>query len=253
MIQPGYWKQYYCGIEKADQHEGYQGMPPVSLAYFSYMPHQCYAMNPITVCIVEDQPEVLEGLTGLVSHAPDMACTGSFSNGQLAVAGIPRLQPDIVLMDLVMPVMGGIEAIRRLKMICPGMLFMVVTMHDEDEIVFDALRAGATGYLLKSNSYPTLTTAIRELYNGGSPMSSTVARKVVCAFHRQATEDKDTTSITKRERQVLQAMTRGLNYKEVATELFISSKTVRKHMFNIYEKLHVHSKTAAINKFLGRK
>ncbi len=209
-------------------------------------------MNEITVCIVEDQETLLYALETLVNSAPGLSCTGCFINGKLAAENIPVLQPDIVLMDLVMPVMGGIEAIRRIKPLCPATQFMAVTIHDEDAMVFDALKAGATAYLLKRSSYDELTGSIRELYNGGSPMSSDIARKIVSSFHEPIPTAGLAKSITRREKEILELMSRGFNYKEVAEQLFISSKTVRKHIYNIYEKLHVNSKIEAVNKFFGR-
>jgi two-component system, NarL family, response regulator LiaR len=210
------------------------------------------AEKMIAVCIVEDQKNIRESLEILVSNEADLICLGCFENGQKAVDAIPNLMPDLVLMDIDMPVLNGIDAIKQLKSQCPSMQFMVCTVYDEDAKVFEALKAGATSYILKRSSGKEITNAIRDLHAGGSPMSSDIARKIVLSFQASTANQQEIYSITKREKEILELLAKGMSYQEIADHIFISSKTLKKHIYNIYEKLHVNSKVEAINKFFGR-
>lgn len=208
----------------------------------------------ITVCIVEDRIDIREALFSLVDSQPNLTCIGTYENAEDALVGIPELQPNVVLMDIDLPKMNGIECIKQLKPKCPRVQFMICTVYDEDEKVFEALRTGANGYILKRSPPARLLEAIVELYHGGSPMSSDIARKIVLSFQQKPEEKiQEEYHITPREQEILQLLSKGLSYQELADKLFISSKTVRKHIFNIYEKLHVNSRMEAVNKYFGRK
>jgi two-component system, NarL family, response regulator LiaR len=209
--------------------------------------------NQITVCIVEDRIDIRESLVALVDSQENLSCIGSYENAEDALLGIPELQPNVVLMDIDLPKMNGIDCIKLLKPKCPRVQFMICTVYDEDEKVFEALRTGANGYILKRSPPAKLVEAIIELYNGGSPMSSDIARKIVLAMQQKPEEKiQEEYHITPREQEILGLLSKGLSYQELADKLFISSKTVRKHIFNIYEKLHVNSRMEAVNKYFGR-
>lgn len=214
-------------------------------------------MKPITVCIVDDNKELRNALQEIVTMNDNYNCIGTLASAEEAVHQIPVLKPDVVLMDINLgTVESGIDVVRLLKPKMPGTNFMMCTVYEEDEKIFEALSAGASGYILKKTNPGKLLDAIRELYEGGAPMSSQIARKVVFAFQqKQATENSeqqtlDTLSV--REKEILELLSRGLMYKEIAAQLFLSPETVRKHVYHIYEKLHVSNRVAAVNKFYGR-
>jgi two-component system, NarL family, response regulator LiaR len=206
----------------------------------------------ITVCIVEDNKNIRESLKIIVDDAADCGCIGVFENGEDAVATIPELQPDIVLMDIGLPGINGIDCVRQLKPLCPRVQFMICTVYDEDEKIFDALAAGANSYILKRSDSDTLLNSIRDLYNGGSPMSSDIARKIVRQFQKALPSQKEDYHLTEREKEILELLAKGLTYQQTADKIFISGKTIKKHVYNIYEKLHVNSRTEAVNKYFGR-
>jgi two-component system, NarL family, response regulator LiaR len=206
----------------------------------------------ITICIVEDRKDIRESLKILVSEPADCACIADFSNGEDALKQIPELQPDVVLMDIDLPGMNGIDCIRQLKPLCPGVQFMICTVYDEDEKIFDALAAGANSYILKRSDSDTLINSIRDLHNGGSPMSSDIARKIVRQFQKALPAEKEDYHLTEREKEILELLAKGLTYQQAADKIFISGKTIKKHVYNIYEKLHVNSRTEAVNKYYGR-
>ncbi len=207
----------------------------------------------ITVCIVEDRIDIREALFALVDSQLNLSCISTYENAEDALVGIPELQPNVVLMDIDLPKMNGIDCIKLLKPKCPRVQFMICTVYDEDEKVFEALRTGANGYILKRSPPARLLEAIVELYHGGSPMSSDIARKIVLSFQQKPEEKiQEEYHITPREQEILTLLSKGLSYQELADKLFISSKTVRKHIFNIYEKLHVNSRMEAVNKYFGR-
>ena len=184
-----------------------------------------------SVMIVEDNKSLQLLLENIIKDNDFCFCAGVCSSAEEALVAVPDLLPDVVLMDIGLPGMDGIECVRKLKPLCPGVEFMMCTIYDEDEKVFDALEAGANSYILKSTGPEEMLAAIADLSNGGSPMSS---------------------DITPREEDVLKLLAKGLLYKEVADQLGISVKTMKKHIYNIYEKMHVHSKVEAVNKFLGQ-
>lgn len=178
---------------------------------------------------------------------------GSFTSAEDAVYGIPTLHPNVVLMDINLGRMDGIECVKRIKPDNPDILFMMCTVYEEDEKIFEALAAGANGYILKKTSPSKMLEAIRELNEGGAPMSSQIARKVVTAFQKAPTSSSaQIDKLSNREAEILQLLAKGLLYKEIAAHLNIAQETVRKHVYHIYEKLHVNNRVEAVNKYYGR-
>ncbi|RIV19845.1 DNA-binding response regulator [Fibrisoma montanum] len=210
-------------------------------------------MNTITVAIVEDKDEIRQSLSILIGGADGFVCQSAYATAEDALLDLPGHPVDIVLMDIGLPGMNGIDCVRQLKPLCPQTQFMMCTAYDEDELVFEALKAGANSYILKRSAPHKLLEAISELHQGGSPMSSTIARKIVGSFYQAPARSSELDVLTSREREILDRLSKGYSHKEVADELFISPTTVRKHIFNIYEKLQVHSKVEAVNKYLGRR
>ncbi len=205
----------------------------------------------ISVFIVEDNPDIQLLLQTIVCRDDEYTCVGIAPTGTDALKKIPELLPDVVLMDIGLPDISGIECVRRLKPLCPNVEFIMCTIYDEDETVFQSLEAGANSYILKKSKPELLLSAIREVHDGGSPMSSDIARKIVARMQRPGQARADY-HITPREVQVLTMLSKGLTYSEVADQLFISIKTLKKHIYNIYEKLHVDNKVEALNKFFGK-
>jgi len=218
---------------------------------------------PITVCIVDDNQDIRSALEQIIMMANDFELLGSFSGSEEALQTIPILHPNVVLMDINLGSReSGIDLVRELKPQHPEILFMMCTVYEEDEKIFEALSAGANGYILKKTTPSKLLDAIHELYEGGAPMSSQIARKIVNAFQKrtlsdssgdtQSSQGKPMSVLSNRENEILVLLAKGLLYKEIASFLFISQETVRKHVYHIYEKLHVNNRVEAINKFFGR-
>jgi DNA-binding NarL/FixJ family response regulator len=207
-------------------------------------------MTPLRIGIVEDDDLLRADFVRLVDGSGDMRCVGAYQSGEAALAGLPSHAPDVVLMDIHLPGMSGIETVRRLRVRVPGAQVMMLTMFDDTSSVFESLKAGATGYLLKREAVRELLTAIRDLAAGGAPMSGVIARKVVQYFgqHGPAPEVR---TLTPREYEVLVALSQGEQYKEIAARFGISINTVRRHIMAIYDKLHVSSRLDAVGK-LGR-
>ncbi len=205
----------------------------------------------ISVFIVEDNPDIQLLLQTIVCRDDEYACVGVVATGTEALRRIPELLPDVVLMDIGLPDLSGIDCVRKLKPLCPNVEFIMCTIYDEDETVFQSLEAGANSYILKKSNPELLLMAIREVHEGGSPMSSDIARKIVTRLQRNGQVRADY-HITPREVDVLTMLSKGLTYAEVADGLFISVKTLKKHIYNIYEKLHVDNKVEALNKFFGK-
>jgi len=205
----------------------------------------------IRVSIVEDLSEVRQGLAELVTSDRELSLVGSFEDAESAVEHLPGLQADIVLMDINLPGMSGIDCIRNIKAKCPATQFMMFTVYENDEKVLQALQAGATGYLLKRTEPQRILESIKELNQGGSPMSSNIARKLLNIFLNEKVKTKKEI-LSDRENEVLQLLADGLLYKEIAGRLFIGHGTVRQHIHNIYEKLHVHNRTEAVNRYFER-
>jgi DNA-binding NarL/FixJ family response regulator len=218
---------------------------------------ELYTM-PIAVCIVDDNDEIRSALEQIILMADGYELVGSCSSLHEALITIPRLKPNVVLMDINLGEdESGIDCIRELKPQHPEILFMMCTVYEEDEKIFEALSAGANGYILKKTTPGKLLDSIKELYEGGAPMSSQIARKVVTAFQNKtldtgSPQGKSINILSNRENEILQLLAKGLLYKEIASHLFISQETVRKHVYHIYEKLHVNNRVEAINKFFGR-
>jgi len=213
-------------------------------------------MKDISVCIVDDNKQLRYALEEIISMSEGFVCLGTISSPEDAILQLPVLKPDVVLMDINLgSAENGIDCVRTLKPILPSTNFMMCTVYEEDEKIFEALSAGASGYILKKTAPARLLEAIRELYQGGAPMSSQIARKVVAAFQNKrvdASENESLNQLTNREREILEQLSKGLMYKEIAAELFLSPETVRKHVYHIYEKLHVNNRVEAVNKFFGR-
>jgi DNA-binding NarL/FixJ family response regulator len=205
----------------------------------------------ITVCLVEDDLELSESVLNYLQEAPGFKCLGAYASAEEALREIPKQKPEVVLMDINLPGMNGIECVGKLKAAEPGTQVMMFTVYENSDQVFEALVAGACGYMVKSTPPEKVLEAIREVHNGGSPMSSHIARKVVKYFHQVPPVD-ELASLSKREEEVLQHLSQGYLYKEIADRLSISIDTVRKHLNNIYGKLHVHSRTDAVVKYLRK-
>ena len=206
-------------------------------------------MFPITISIVEDLDEVREGLSEYLSSNEEFLMLDTFRNAEDAAEKLPDIQPDIVIMDINLPGMNGIDCIRAVKRKCSTIQFIMFTVYETDEKVFEALKAGASGYLLKKSGFDVIANALKELHAGGSPMSSHIARKLVNVFHQQK---NSIDVLSARENEILHLLADGLLYKEIADQLKITTGTVTQHIHNIYDKLHVQNRTEAINKFLGR-
>lgn len=209
----------------------------------------------ISVAIVEDNNDIRQALEQIITMADGYTLVGSCINGEEAISKIPNLNPAVVLMDINLGGINGIECVKILKELYPEILFMMCTVYEEDEKIFEALTAGANGYILKKTTPDKLLNAITELYEGGAPMSSQIANKVVAAFKNRPTASLNADSLdvlSKREKEILEALSKGLLYREIADQLFISPQTVRKHVYHIYEKLHVSNRVEAVNKFFGR-
>lgn len=206
----------------------------------------------ISLVIVEDLDEVRQGLSQFLSLNPEFKVLDTFKTAEEALVDLPRINPDIVIMDINLPGINGIECIRQVKKKVPRTQFMMFTVYENDEKVFEALKAGASGYLLKNTGLLQITESLKELYKGGSPMSSNIARKVVTIFREQQADTEPVEALSKRENEILQLLSKGLLYKEIADQLTISTGTVRQHIHKIYEKLHVQNRTEAINKAFGK-
>jgi DNA-binding NarL/FixJ family response regulator len=206
----------------------------------------------ISIAIVEDLDEVRQGLHDFIVLKPEFYVVGTYKTAEGAIQEVPLLKPDIVIMDINLPGVSGIECIKQLKSKVPHTQFMMFTVYENDENVFEALKAGATGYLLKNTEMAQIAEALKDLYNGGSPMSVTIARKLVSVFQNQRQENASTSMLSNRENEILQLLSKGLLYKEISDKLSISVNTVRQHIHNIYEKLQVQNRTEAINKMYSK-
>jgi DNA-binding NarL/FixJ family response regulator len=207
---------------------------------------------PIRVAIVEDDPVTRKALALQINRASGLSIAGSYASAEEALSTMPGNLPDLVLMDINLPVRSGIECLVELKTAYPLLQILILTASEDSRQIFAALRAGASGYLLKGASRDELVAAIEDVHAGGSPMSAPIARKVVSYFHKIAKPSNDLENLTPREQDILSLLAQGNYYKEIATELGISSNTVRNHLHEIYNKLHVQSRTEAVLKFLKR-
>jgi len=203
----------------------------------------------ITVSIVEDDAPVRDVLTEWIRGADGFKCVGVYENAEVALAALPQEKPSVVLMDINMPGMSGIECVRRLKPQMLGTQFMMLTVYEDPDHIFKALSSGASGYMLKRTPRTELLAAVMDVHAGGSPMSSNIARKIVQSFQRFNTSPTETDNLSPREREVLELLARGYLYKEISDSLRISVPTVNSHIRRIYEKLHVRSRSQAVAKF----
>jgi DNA-binding NarL/FixJ family response regulator len=211
-------------------------------------------MKEISVCVVDDNRELRNALEEIITMSIGYKCNGTIGTAEEAIHQLPLLKPDVVLMDINLGGSeSGIDIVKTLKPRMPDTNFMMCTVYEENEKIFEALSAGASGYILKKTDPSRLLEAIRELYEGGAPMSSQIARKVVAAFQQESHDEPGELSmLSNREKEILELLSKGLMYKEIASQIFLSAETVKKHVYHIYEKLHVTNRVAAVNKFYGR-
>ena len=230
-----------------------QGSPAARIVKTNdnHFPRVRVKMEPvnITVSIVDDDAPARGILTEWVRGAEGFKCVGVHANAEVALATLPAEQPSVVLMDINMPGMSGIECVRRLKPQMPDTQFVMLTVYEDPDHIFKALSSGASGYLLKRTPRAELLTAIKDVHAGGSPMSSNNARKIVQSFQRFNPSPAEPDNLSPREREVLALLARGYLYKEIAEALHISVPTVNTHIRRIYEKLHVRSRSQAVAKF----
>ena len=206
----------------------------------------------ITVSIVEDNDQLRATLARVIGRAEGFESVGQHATAEDALAQLPKERPNVVLMDINLPGLSGVECVRRLKQILPETQVMMLTAYEDTEIIFNSLAAGASGYMLKRTPKAELLDAIREVSRGGSPMTTHIARKVVQSFQRAPSAGQTTEDLSAREQEVLDLLSQGFMYKEIADKLGISFETVRTYIRRIYEKLHVRTRTEAVAKVLRR-
>ena len=208
----------------------------------------------IRVGIIEDNVPLRNSLTSLFNHTNNMACVVSLCNLLHVVTELKKYEPDIILLDIGLPNISGIEGVKMIKTYFPDILIMMFTVFEDDDKIFDAIRFGASGYLLKKTSPEEIIEAVYDLYNGGAPMSASIARKVIQSFHVQpaAAPSSEGYSLTSREKEILYSLVDGLSYKKIADKYVVSISTIRTHICNIYNKLHVNSKAEAVAKILKK-
>jgi len=206
----------------------------------------------ISVSIVEDNDKLRETLARVLNRADGFRCVSQYASAEDALKDLPQIRPDVVLMDINLPGMNGVECVRQLKKLLPQIQVMMLTVYEDTENIFNALAAGANGYMLKRTPGKELLEAVHEVHRGGSPMTMHIARKVVQSFQRSTAAEAQTENLSEREQQVLDLLSRGLMYKEIADKLGISYETVHTYIRRIYEKLQVRTRTEAVAKFLRR-
>jgi DNA-binding NarL/FixJ family response regulator len=205
---------------------------------------------PIKVAIVEDDEGIRTSLAAMVRRAPALRWAGDYADAEAALREIPRRPPDVVLMDINLPGMNGVECVRQLKASLPKVQFLMLTVYEDSDSLFNSLKAGASGYLLKRTASSRLLEAIRDVHEGGSPMTPQLARRVVQYFSRQSEGESPISHLTPGEKDFLDQLAKGYAYKEIADRMRISIDTVRSYVRTVYEKLHVHSRTEAVVKYL---
>lgn len=208
---------------------------------------------PVTVCIVEDAPGTRETLLELFARTPEISCVGAFGSGEEMLKALDRLRPQVALVDINLPGMSGIACVAELKRRQPEVQALMLTTYEETDLIFDSLRAGANGYLLKNMPAEDLLQAVEDVRAGGAPMSMQIARKVVAHFHPQPRQGSGVGQLSQREGEILRLLAKGHLYKEISEQLGISMSTVRTHIHSVYEKLHVQNRTEAVLKFLGQR
>jgi DNA-binding NarL/FixJ family response regulator len=206
----------------------------------------------ISVCLVEDDARTRASLTELLSRASTLTFVASYTTGEEAIRHLPTARPNVALVDINLPGMNGIECVIKLKALMPALNVLMLTTHDEGDLIFESLRAGASGYLLKNRAHAGLVDAVEQVHAGGAPMSMQIARKVVRFFQQVPPRHDDLATLTAREQEILALLATGRLYKEIGDQLGISLSTVRGHLHKVYSKLHVQSRTEAVLKYLGR-
>jgi len=206
----------------------------------------------ITVSIVEDSDQLRGTLARVLNRAEGFRCLSQYPSAEAALEGIPKDRPNVVLMDINLPGMNGVECVQKLKQIVPETLVVMLTVYEDTENIFNALAAGASGYLLKRTTSAELLAAIQDVQKGGSPMTTHIARKVVQSFQKAGPSTQATENLSQREQEVLDCLSQGFLYKEIAEKLGISYETVHTYIRRIYEKLQVRTRTEAVAKFLRR-
>ncbi|MFO1487993.1 MAG: response regulator transcription factor [Verrucomicrobiota bacterium] len=207
---------------------------------------------PITVSIVEDNDKLRGTLARVLNRAEGFKCLSDYGNAEDALKDLPNIKPEVVLMDINLPGMNGVECVRQLKQVLPNVQVMMLTVYEDTDNIFNALAVGASGYMLKRTPQAQLLEAIRDVHRGGSPMTTHIARKVVQSFQRTQAAAQETENLSEREQQVLQLLSEGLIYKEISEKLGIGYETVHTYIRRIYEKLQVRTRTEAVAKFLKR-
>ena len=206
--------------------------------------------TPITVAVVEDSPTVRRNLSRWLDRTPGFQCVCTCANGAEALRVIPERRPRVVLMDIQMPEMSGVECTVKLKQLLPAAQIIVLTVYEDTETIFRALRAGACGYLLKRSSHEEILSAIRDILHGGAPMTSAIARRLVTAFQEPVEPAAPETALSTREHEILNLLAEGLSNKEIGAKLSLSPFTVKNHLARVFEKLHVRCRTEAVLAYL---
>ena len=207
---------------------------------------------PIKISIVEDNVDMRESVAHLLNQAPGLLCVSAYATAEAAVHDLPSQKPDVALVDIHLPKMNGIECVAKLKAQMPQLQVLMLTRYEQSDMIFDSIRAGASGYLLKHTSAAELIQAVEQVHAGGAPMTMQIARKIINHFHQIKMPATETDKLTPREQEVLALLAKGYFYKEIAAQLGITINTLRNHLRTIYDKLHVHSRTEAAVKFLGK-
>jgi DNA-binding NarL/FixJ family response regulator len=213
---------------------------------------QHYKNMSISVSIIEDNTGLQDSLVRLIDNSPGFRCSSQHATAESALKEISKVNPEVVLMDINLPGLNGVECVRRLKPLLPGTQIIMLTAYNKIELIYDALSAGATGYLLKQTKPDDLLAAIRDVHEGGSPINSSIARRIVQSFQKTAAVGGEVATLSPRESEVLDLLAKGYLYKEISEKLELSFSTVRTHVRHIYEKLHVRSRTEAVTKHLGQ-
>lgn len=203
----------------------------------------------LRIGIVEDSQAISDNWVQLLSAQPGFQCVGAFQTGEVALQHLPGLKPDVVLMDISLPGMSGIECVAKLKRLLPRTSVLIITVHSDNDRLFQALKSGASGYLLKRTTPDELIAAIQDVFKGGAPMTGEIARRVIESFNRPAPAAVEDCNLSEREREVIDLLAQGYSDKEIAAKLAIGFTTVRSHVGHIFEKLHVRSRLEAVTKF----
>jgi DNA-binding NarL/FixJ family response regulator len=206
----------------------------------------------ISICIIEDIPEIQKGLQAIIDIDNRFCLLKCFSNAEDAITQLPQLVPNIVITDINLPGKSGIECVQQIKEMVPAIQFIMFTIYEDNDQVFEAIKAGANGYILKNTAPDKIIESLLDLSEGGSPMTPKIARKVIANMQGPVVNKEQIETLTSRENEVLQLLSKGFLYKEIADKLFIAPSTIKRHISHIYQKLQVQNKTEAINKMYGR-